>query len=258
MILSAFLSRGAAALAASARCASCGTAAPRGPLVLAPASMQESLTAVAEAWARQGHAAPVLSFAGTQALARQVEAGAPADIIIAADLEWMDWLEDRRLIAPQTRRVVAANGLALVSPRPFAPDDTIATRLRTLADGRLALADPDAVPAGRYARAALKTMGLWDEVKDRVVPGENVRAALALVEAGEAELGVVYKTDARASRRVHAINFDFRDVPEILYPAAMIADASHPEADAFLGFLSAPQAQDIFAAHGFVPMEQAP
>jgi len=226
--------------------------------VLAPASMQEAISDVAAAWAEQGHAAPLLSFAGSQAQARQVEQGAPADIIITADREWMDWLEERDLIDAQSRRIIAGNGLTLISSEPLGPGDTVEGRLRSLGDGRLALADPQSVPAGRYARAALENMGLWEGMSARVVPAENVRSALALVESGEASLGIVYQTDAAASRRVESIAFDDRDVPDILYPVALVTGAGNPERMAFLDFMTSPAGQEIFTAHRFLPVEQDP
>ena len=236
----------------------CDNSAARGPVVLAPASMQEAVSEVAVTWSEQGHAAPLLSFAGSQAQARQVEQGAPADIIITADREWMDWLEERDLIEAESRRVVAANGLMLISSEPLGPGDTIRSRLRSLGNGKLALADPHSVPAGRYARAALENMGLWEGLAARVVPAENVRGALALVETGEAELGIVYQTDAAASRRVAGIAFDSRDVPDITYSAALVTGAGDPDRKAFLDFFSSPPAQEIFAAHRFLPVEQDP
>ncbi len=246
------------ALLAASLVSACGDVPARGPVVLAPVSMQEALGEVADAWATQGNAPPVLSFAGTQVQARQLAQGAPADLIVTADEEWMDWLETRALVEPPSRRTVTANGLVLVSATAFGPDDTIESRLLALGDERLALADPQSVPAGRYARAALENMGLWDVVAARVVPAENVRAALALVESGEAALGIVYRTDAEASPRVASMAFDFRDVPKIYYPAALVTGAAHPRRQAFLDFLSTPAAQEILAAHRFVPVEQAP
>ncbi len=245
-------------LIAFAILANCSSPERQGPVVLAPSSLQEALEAVADAWTERGHPRPVLSFAGSGALARQVERGAPADIIISADAAWMDWLEQRALIDPDTRLIVAANSLSLIAASPTDARGSIAVRLRSLGDGRLAMGDPDAVPAGRYARAALLQMGLWDDVKDKVVPTENVRAALALVEAGEARLGIVYATDAAASDRVYgAATFDWSDTPEIVYPAARLTAARHQQAAAFLEFLASPAAQDIFARYGFIPYEPA-
>lgn len=245
-------------LFAAALLAGCSAPDRQGPVVLAPASMQEALGSVADAWVAQGHARPVLSFAGTAALARQVEGGAPADIIISADAQWMDWLEMRALLKPDTRRVLVGNTLTLIAANPSDADGSIALRLRSLEGGKLAMGDPATVPAGRYARAALESMGLWTQVQSQIVPTENVRAALALVEAGEARFGIVYATDAAASDRVHgAATFDLRDTPEIEYPAALLSAASHPQAAGFLEFLSSPAAQVIYAGHGFVPHEDA-
>ncbi|KLI64387.1 molybdate ABC transporter substrate-binding protein [Aurantiacibacter marinus] len=237
---------------------SCAAAQSRGPVLLSPASMKESLEAVADAWAAQGNARPVLSFAGSGALARQVERGAPADIIVSADAEWMDWLEARALIVPETRRVLAGNALALIAASPVDAHSSIAGHLRLAGNTRLAIGDPGSVPAGRYARAALQNMGLWHDVQDKIVPTENVRAALALVQAGEAQLGIVYATDAAASDRVYlAAIFDPRDTPEISYPAARLSAAQHPQTGALLEFLSGPVAQEIYAAHGFTPQKAA-
>lgn len=238
--------------------ASCGQEVPRGPVVLAAASMQESLTEVAAAWAAQGNPAPVLSFAGTPALARQVEQGAPADLVISADAGWMDWLEENRLVNTASRRDIAGNALVFVASGNTDQTADIAEIVRGLGDGRLALADPQSVPAGRYARAALASMGLWDEVESRVVPAENVRAALALVEAGEAQLGIVYATDAKASQRVRVVaQFAPEHAPAITYPAAQLVQSRHPQAADLLAFLSSTQAQQIFAGHGFVPPASA-
>jgi len=217
------------------------------------------MEAVADAWADQGHARPVLSFAGTAALARQAERGVPADIIISADAQWMDWLEEHALVDSATMRVLVGNELVLVAASSADVDGSIIEKLQAIGEGRLAMGDPQSVPVGRYARAALERMGLWDGVKARIVPTENVRAALALVEAGEARFGIVYQTDARASDRVYPIaTFDFRDTPEIVYPGARLSAARHPQTDAFLAFLSSPAAQDIYSDLGFIAYESAP
>ncbi|WP_340587329.1 molybdate ABC transporter substrate-binding protein [Erythrobacter alti] len=237
----------------------CAPGEPDGPTVLAPSSMQEALEAVADAWEGDGHERPALSFAGTAALVRQAERGAPADIIITADTAWMDWLAERNLVESGTRRVLVGNALVLIAASPADSKGSITESLRVLGSGRLAMGDPQSVPAGRYGRAALGALGLWDAIMDRIVPTENVRAALALVEAGEARFGIVYATDAQASGSVHIVDtFDFRDTPEIVYPAARLSSARHPQTDAFLQFLSSSTAHDIYAAHGFIPYEMAP
>ncbi|MBA4757358.1 molybdate ABC transporter substrate-binding protein [Sphingosinicella sp.] len=225
------------------------------PVVLAAASLQEALSEAADAWARQRHPRPVLSFAGSSALARQIEAGAPADLFISADEAWMDRLEQRSLLAPGSRRVIAGNRLVLIAPS----DSPVKLRIakgfplaRALGSGRLAMADPAAVPAGRYARAALEALGVWAAVEPRVVRSENVRATLALVERGEAPLGIVYATDAAASRKVRVVGvFPASSHPPIRYPAARLRTAKAKDAPAFLAFLGSRQARVIFARHGF-------
>ncbi|RJF90202.1 molybdate ABC transporter substrate-binding protein [Sphingomonas cavernae] len=231
------------------------SAQQRGPLVLAAASLQESLTAAADAWTTKGHARPVLSFAASSALARQVEAGAPADIFVSADEPWMDALAQNGLIRSGTRVSFLANRLALIAPAssrvtlPIRRDFPIAA---ALGDGRLAMADPDAVPAGRYGKAALASLGVWPSVAQKVARAENARAALALVERGEAPLGIVYATDARASRRVRLVGlFPPTTHPPITYPVATLAASRNPEAEAFRRFLISREGKAIFARFGF-------
>ncbi|MET0248412.1 MAG: molybdate ABC transporter substrate-binding protein, partial [Sphingobium sp.] len=185
-------------------------AAPRddGPLILAAISMQDAMTAAALAWAGQGHAQPRLSFAGSPALARQIRAGGRADLFISADQAWMDDVARGGFIQRSSRANVAANRLVLVSPAR-APVTLKITRgmpiARALGTSRLAMADPDSVPAGRYGKAALTHLGVWPSVRNRIARRENVRSALALVERGEARLGIVYATDAHAARRVRMV-----------------------------------------------------
>jgi molybdate transport system substrate-binding protein len=225
--------------------------------VLAAASLQEALTDAARAWARRGHPRPVMSFAGTPALARQIEAGAPADLFISADEKWMDYLARKSLLAPGTRTSFLANRLVLIAPRSSTARLAITPRFplaRALGRGRLAMADPTAVPAGRYARAALGKLGVWPSVARKIAPAENVRAALLLVERGEAPLGVVYATDARASSRVRTVGiFPAASHPPIAYPLAQLARSSNPQAEAFRRFLISDAGKAIFRAHGFRP-----
>jgi molybdate transport system substrate-binding protein len=173
----------------------------RGPLVLAAASMQEAMTEAADAWAAQGHPRPVLSFAGSSALARQIKAGAPADLFLSADEEWMDDVEKAGQTVRGSRATLAGNRLVLITPAAHPVRLKIGRGMpiaRALGNGRLAMANPDAVPAGKYGKAALTSLGVWPSVAGRVARGDNVRSALALVERGEAPLGIVYATDARA------------------------------------------------------------
>lgn len=227
-------------------------AQPRGPTVLAAASLRETLTHAAAAWARGGRPRPVLSFAASPALARQVRAGAPADLFVSADEEWMDVLARADLLAPSTRATLAGNRLVVVASRTNRLRLTVPMLARTLAAGPLAMADPASVPAGRYGRTALERLGAWKAVKARVVPAENVRAALALVERGAAPYGVVYATDARASPRVRVAGvFPSSSHPPIRYPVARLRASRHPDAEGFRLFLLSPRGQAIIARHGF-------
>lgn len=230
-------------------------AAERGPVVLAAASLQESLTEAADAWAAQGHARPVLSFAASSALARQAIAGAPADLFLSADEEWMDAVAKAGLLRRGTRTTLLGNRLVLIAPAASKLRLTPARGFplaRALGDGRLALADPAAVPAGKYAKAALTYLGVWRGVAAKVAPAENVRAAMALVERGAAPLGIVYATDAKASRAVRVVGtFPAASHPPIRYPVAMLKASRHKDAAGFRAFLSSKRARAIFARHGF-------
>lgn len=230
----------------------CARDAPRGPVVLAAASLQGALDEIADEWARRGNSPPVLSYAGSQALARQVESGAPADLVVLADAEWMDTLEYARLIDAATRRDVTSNRLVVVRRAPRAGELDLA---QALAGGRIAMGEPESVPAGRYAKAALQVQGLWQAVASRVVPTDNVRAALALADRGEVAAALVYASDATASREIAvAARIPATAHPPIRYPAARVASSTHPDAHGFLAFLATAEARRIFAAHGFAPL----
>ncbi|MET0307925.1 MAG: molybdate ABC transporter substrate-binding protein [Sphingomonas sp.] len=228
---------------------------PRAPLVLAAASLQESMNAAADAWARKGRARPVLSFAASSALARQVAAGAPADLFVSADEPWMDDVERRGLIVPGTRAPFLGNRLVLVAARGDTRSVALARLPALLGDGHLAMADPDAVPAGKYGKAALEKLGVWNAVTSRVVRAENVRAALALVERGAAPFGVVYLTDARASAKVRvAATFPASSHPPIRYPLARLKASTSPDAEPFRRFLLSREGRAIFTRYGFAPL----
>jgi molybdate transport system substrate-binding protein len=218
--------------------------------VLAAASLKGALDEVASSYP----AKPVIAYGSSSALARQIEKGAPADIFISADLDWMDYVEKKNLLAPGTRRNLLGNRLVLIAPakQPVklqpAPGFPIA---RALGNGRIALAEPNSVPAGKYAKAAFEKLGVWDQVAPRVAAAENVRAALALVARGEAPLGVVYQTDAKAERGVMVAGVFPADThPAIVYPVAALKTAKEGSAK-FLEFLSRPQSRAIFEKHGF-------
>lgn len=231
------------------------TAADRGPLVLAAASLQESLAEAADAWAAKGHPRPVLSFAASSALARQLLAGAPADLFLSADEPWMDAVAKAGLLRPGTRTTLLGNRLVLIAPVGSRVKLTPARGFplaRSLGNGRLALADPDAVPAGKYAKAALISLGVWNGVAAKLAPAENVRAALALVERGAAPFGIVYATDARASRAVRVIGtFPATSHPPIRYPVAVLKASRDKDAAGFRAFLLSKQGRAIFTRHGF-------
>lgn len=224
----------------------------RGPLVLAAASLQEAMGAAADRWAAKGRARPVISFAASSALARQVQAGAGADLFVSADAEWMDVLARARLIVPGTRADLVGNRLVLVAPRAWRGLLTRGNLGATLARGPVAMADPQAVPAGRYGQAALTRLGAWAAVSPRVVRAENVRAALALVERGAAPFGIVYLTDARSSTRVRvAALFPARSHPPIRYPVARLTASTHRDAEGFRRFLLSAEGRAVFARFGF-------
>lgn len=228
----------------------------RAPLVLAAASLQEAMTAAADAWARKGRARPVCSFAASSALARQIAAGAAADLFVSADEPWMDDVEKRGLIVPGTRAAFLGNRLVVVRPKGARGDAGPRVPLaRLLGAGPLALADPDAVPAGRYARASLEALGAWGAVQARVVRGESVRAALAFVERGAAPFGIVYATDARASTRVEVVRVLPDDShPPIRYPLARLKASASPDAEPFRRFLLGGEGRAIFRRFGFLPL----
>ena len=228
---------------------------PREALVLAAASLKTALDAVAADWrARTGQGVRI-AYSASAAAVRQVEQGAPADILFLADTEWMDHAEGRNLIVRDTRRNLLGNRLVLIAAR----DAKVALKLERGADlagalggGRLAIGDPRSVPAGSYARQALQSLGLLASVETRLAPSENVRVALALVARGEAPLGIVYETDARVEPSVRVVaTFPADSHAPIVYPAALTADSRSPAARAFLDHLASPAAAAVFEAQGF-------
>ncbi len=225
--------------------------------VFAAASLTDALQEVSGDFTAAESIPVRLSFAASSALARQIESGAPADVFFSADLEWMDELEARGLIRADSRRDALGNRLVLVAPADsgielrIAPGFALAAALGT---GRLATGDPDAVPVGRYARAALEHLGAWPGVANRLVRADNVRAALTLVDRGEAPLGIVYATDARIDPRVRVVDvFPADSHPPIRYPIALTT-AARPDAARFMAFLASPAADAAFKRHGFVPL----
>ncbi|MFE0756210.1 molybdate ABC transporter substrate-binding protein [Inquilinus sp. NPDC058860] len=228
--------------------------------VFAAASLKDALDAVKAQWQAESEHKATISYAASSALAKQIEAGAPADVFISADLDWMNYLADRKLIRPETRSTLLGNRIVLVAPKDsavqlaIAPDFELA---EALGDGHLAMADVKAVPAGKYGQAALETLGVWNSVKDKVAQAENVRATLALVSRGEAPLGIVYQTDAAADPGVKIVGtFPADSHPPILYPVAVLAGSDKPEAQAFVEYLKSPAAKPLFEKQGFTVVTQ--
>jgi molybdate transport system substrate-binding protein len=223
--------------------------------VFAAASLKNALDAVNAACEAEVGEKATISYAASSALAKQIEEGAPADVFMSADLDWMKYLSDRDLIRKDTETELLGNSIVLVAPA----DSTAPTEIRDgfdlaglLGDGRLAMANVDAVPAGKYGKAALEKLGVWASVARKVAQAENVRAALALVSTGEAPLGIVYKTDAAADRKVKAIGtFPADSHPAIIYPVAQTADSKDDDAPAFLKCLQSAKAKVLFEAQGF-------
>src|SRR5690554_1805907 len=241
-------------------CGMQGTAASDRPLtVFAAASLKESMDEAAAAYGTSTGQRVRVSYAASSALARQVAQGAPADVFVAADLEWMDWLQSRGLVDAGTRSELFGNTLVLVAPATAAAEPFVLRHgldLRPLLGdhGRIALGMVDSVPAGRYARAAFASMGMWDTLERRVAGVENVRAALMLVARGEAPLGVVYGSDALSAPRVRVLaTFPPGSHPDIVYPAARVVASSHPHAGPFLRWLQGRDAGAIFRSHGLGP-----
>ena len=229
--------------------------AERDVTVFAAASLTNALQDVAKDYEASGGGKVKFSFAASSLLARQIEAGADADEFFSADTEWMDYLAERKLIRTGTRRDALSNRLVLIAPAgstvalSIAPGFAIAA---ALGDSRLALADPDTVPAGKYAKAALTKLGVWDAVANKIARAENVRAALAYVARGEASLGIVYETDAKAEAKVRTVDtFPADTHPAIVYPVALTASANGSDAEAFLAYILSAKAAAVFKRHGF-------
>lgn len=235
-------------------------------VVFAAASLKNALDDAATAWTRATGKTARISYAGSNALAKQIEAGAPADLFISADRAWMDYADRAGLLKAGSRIDLLRNALVLIAPGPkdgtadpqiaLAPDPG-STLTRILGGGRLAMATIDAVPAGKYGRAALEKLGAWEAVKRQVAQAENVRAALLLVARGEAPLGIVYATDAAAEPSVHVLaTFPADSHPPIVYPAAVTKESRNPDAGTLLAYLRGPDARGFFERQGFTVAAQ--
>jgi molybdate transport system substrate-binding protein len=223
--------------------------------VFAAASLKDALDEIAREYQREPGVKVVASLAASSALARQIENGAPADVFISADREWMDYLAVRKLIDPATRFDLLSNRLVLIAPK----ESRIEVELRPgfplaqlLGGERLAIANPEYVPAGRYARAALQSLKVWDSVQDRLARADNVRVALAFVSRGEAPLGIVYLSDALAEPKVRIVGeFPPDSHPPIIYPVAVVSSSRNSAALDFARYLRSEKARKIFERHGF-------
>ncbi len=223
--------------------------------VFAAASLKGALDEVDAAWKEKAGGTATVSYAASSALAKQIEAGAPADVFLSADLAWMDYLAERKLIRDATRGDLLGNRLVLIAPKDKAAPVDIAKGLDLAAlvgDGKLAMGAVDSVPAGKYGKAALTSLGLWPSVESKVAGAENVRAALLLVSRGEAPYGIVYETDAKADPGVTIVGtFPENSHPKIVYPAAALTAGKEAPAAAYLAFLRTPEAAAIFEKYGF-------
>jgi molybdate transport system substrate-binding protein len=224
--------------------------------VFAAASLTDAMRQISDLWVKAGHEAPRQSFASSSTLARQIENGAPANIFASADEQWMNYLAKKDLIAADTRKDLLGNDLVLIVPATHPVHVTVGPGFDLAAllgpDGRLSTGDPAHVPAGIYAEQALKKLGIWDKVSSRLAPAADVRSALLLVERGEAPAGIVYSTDAAASKAVSIAGaFPDSSHDPITYPFAVTKAGDTPEARAFLNFLSTPAVRAVWTTDGF-------
>ena len=224
-------------------------------VAFAAASLKNALDEASAAYQREAESRVLISYASSSTLAKQIENGAPADVFISADLDWMDYVAERKLIQPETRAKFLGNRLVLVASANSKLSLTIAPSFplaQALGDGRLAMADPASVPAGKYGKAALEKLGVWGSVSGRIALAQDVRAALVLVSRGEAALGIVYQTDAAADKNVKVIGtFPESAHPPIVYPMAILAGSTNGVAPVYVQYLLSPKAESFFEKRGF-------
>src|SRR5262245_18874714 len=227
----------------------------RDVLVFAAASLKNALDEIAAQWQRETGKKVVISYAASNTLMRQIEQGSPADLFISADLDWMDYGEQKNLIKTETRSNILGNRLVLVAPKDsnvtvsLVPGVDLAALLK---GGRLAMAQVETVPAGKYGKAALESLGAWAGVKDKIAQAENVRSALLFVSRGEAPFGIVYQTDAVADPGVKIVGtFPENTHPPIIYPVAITKESKNTDAPTFLNYIQSPAARPAFEKQGF-------
>ena len=223
--------------------------------VFAAASLKNALDAANAEWAKESAGQTTVSYAASSALTKQIEAGAPADLFISADLAWMDYLAGKKLIKEDTRSNWLGNRIVLVAPKDKAEAVEIKPGFDLaglVGDGKLAMGAVDSVPAGKYGKAALEKLGVWSSVQGKVAGAESVRAALALVSRGEAPYGIVYQTDAAADPGVAVVGtFPEDSHPLIIYPVAILSESRNADAAAYLDFLKSDKAAPFFTQQGF-------
>lgn len=232
--------------------------APQAPvIVFAAASTTNAVTEIIDVYTKQNNRKIICSFAASSTLAKQIDNGAPAHIYVSANGKWMDYLEQRQMIIPDSRIDLLGNRIVLIAPKTarfepieLRPGFPLAERL---GDGRLAMGDPGHVPAGIYGKQAFIGLGIWVQIKDRLAPMKDVRAALALVERGEVPLGQVYATDAAISTKVRVVGtFPQSSHPPIIYPVAIVVGGRNPAVERFMTFIQSPRSRIIFEHYGFV------
>jgi molybdate transport system substrate-binding protein len=230
-------------------------------IVFAAASLKNALDAVNAQWQKETGKSAKISYAASSALAKQIENGAPAQLFISADMPWMDYVEKKNLIEPGTRSNLLGNRIVLIVPKDKAKAVDIKPGFdlaKVVGDGRLALANVESVPAGRYGKAALEKLGVWASVSGKLAQSENVRAALLLVARGEAPAGIVYQTDAASDKGVAIVGTFPEDThPPIIYPIALATTAG-PDAAAFLAYIKSGKSKPVFEAHGFTVLGAGP
>ncbi|WP_051958072.1 molybdate ABC transporter substrate-binding protein [Desulfobacter vibrioformis] len=223
--------------------------------IFAAASTTNAVGDIINAYTAETGKAVVPSFASSSTLAKQIDQGAPADMYLSANPKWMDFIEGKDLVEPGTRTNLLGNRITLIQPLSGELDIEISKDMDLagiLGDDKLAMGDPDHVPAGIYGRKALESLGLWESVSPKVARAKDVRAALALVERAEAPLGIVYATDAAISKKIKVVAvFPEHTHPPIIYPACIIKGKANDDAKAFFEFLKSPKAAEIFKTYGF-------
>ncbi|MGP0061612.1 MAG: molybdate ABC transporter substrate-binding protein [Beijerinckiaceae bacterium] len=240
-------------------CEPAGAQAPKadqkGPVIFAAASMKTALDAIAAAWTQQTRKPPAISYASSAVLAKQIEQGAPADVFISADLEWMDYLDKAKSLKAGTRRNLLGNQLVLIEPADAETSLKIQTGFDlagAAGDGKIAVCTIAACPGGIYAKQALEKLGVWAAVEPKLAQADNIRSATALVARGEAKFGIVYATDAKAESKVRVVDvFPAATHAPIIYPVAVIATSKNPDAEAFVAFMTSQAATKALVEQGF-------